>query len=98
MCKCRAVLREGYMTHHGIRRKTLRCSSCGELQDYYPQYLTDNITCSKCGKELDFASNPIGEIVRFSDTDIRIYCKPCINEIEEKLKTKDLSILEEESR
>lgn len=43
MCECDVELKEGYMTHKGILRRTLRCLKCGELQDYYPQYESDDI-------------------------------------------------------
>jgi len=31
----------GYMMLKGIERKTMRCSICGELLDYIPQYDED---------------------------------------------------------
>jgi len=33
----------GYIIHRGIERKTMRCSVCHELWDYYPQYEGDDI-------------------------------------------------------
>ena len=52
--------------------------------------------CFKCGNELDFATNPIGNIVRLAPNDIRMYCKKCCDEIDNMLKSQDLSILEED--
>ena len=47
--------------------------------------------CCKCKELVDFASNPIGDIVRLAPNDVRIYCKGCVKEIDNKLKNVDLT-------
>lgn len=52
------------------------------------------MVCFKCGKGLDFQYNPIGKVIRFAPNDIRMYCKNCVKEIENKIKKVDLTVLE----
>lgn len=37
--------------------------------------------CSNCEELLDFASNPIGKIIRKDGINVRIYCKECWKKI-----------------
>lgn len=46
-CNCDFGVHIGYLKHHGIERKVMRCKGCHQILDYYPQYCGDDLNADE---------------------------------------------------